>query len=135
MGKVDLIVSVDAGTKEMHERIKEVKTYDSVWKNISEYARVQATPDLVKAKYIIIPGVNDTKEEIDKFTDKCLEEGVGYMLQEIESQWFYSRRDFIPRYIYKLFDYTRETAVSKGLMYGEYERAAHMLAERAEKDL
>ena len=135
MGKTDVIVSVDAGTREMHERIKEVQTYDRVWKNISEYAKVQARPDLVKAKYIVIPGVNDTEEEIDKFIDKCIKEGVKYMLHEIESQWFYSRRDSVPKYIYKLFDYARESAVNKGLMYGEYERAAHMLAERKEKSL
>ena len=135
IGKADVIVSVDAGTKEMHERIKEVKTYDRVWKNISEYVNVQSAPDLVKVKYIVIPGVNDTKEEINKFIDKCIAEGVKFILQEIESQWFYSRRDFIPQYIYRLFDYTRETAVNKGLMYGEYERAAHMLAERKEKGL
>ena len=37
-------------------------------------------------------------------------------------------------YIYDLFDYTKQAAMDRGLVYGEYERAAHMLAERREKE-
>lgn len=133
-GKVDLIVSIDAGTEEMHSRVKEVKTFDRVWANLTDYAKAQKNKTLVKAKYIVIPGVNDTREEIDAWLNKAIECGIGYVLLEIESQWFYSRRDNIPQYIYDLFDYTREAASAKGLIVGEYERAAHMLAERKEKE-
>lgn len=133
-GKVDLIVSVDSGTEEMHARIKEVKTYDRVWDNLRRYAAIQQNRELVKVKYIVIPGVNDTHEEINAWLDRCVEFGIGYVLQEIESQWFYSRRDRIPQYIYDLFDYTKQAAMDRGLVYGEYERAAHMLAERREKE-
>ena len=133
-GKVDLIVSVDSGTEEMHARIKEVKTYDRVWDNLRRYAAIQQNRELVKVKYIVIPGVNDTHEEINAWLDRCVEFEIGYVLQEIESQWFYSRRDRIPQYIYDLFDYTKQAAMDRGLVYGEYERAAHMLAERREKE-
>lgn len=133
-GKVDLIVSVDSGTEEMHARIKEVKTYDRVWDNLRRYAAIQQNRELVKVKYIVIPGVNDTHEEINAWLDRCVEFEIGYVLQEIESQWFYSRRDRIPQYIYDLFDYTKQAAIDRGLVYGEYERAAHMLAERREKE-
>lgn len=132
-GKVDLIVSVDAGTEEMHVRIKEVKTFDRVWNNLTQYAKIQNNKGLVKVKYIVIPGVNDTKEEINIWLDKCVECGIGYVIQEIESQWFYANRENIPQYIYDLFAYTRQLANDKGLVYGEYERAAHMLSERQEK--
>lgn len=134
MGKVDLIVSVDSGTEEMHARIKEVKTYDRVWGNLKRYASVQQNRELVKAKYIVIPGVNDTKEEVNAWLDKSKECGIGYVLQEIESQWFYSRRENIPQYIYDLFDYSKQRASDMGIIYGEYERAAHMLAERRERE-
>lgn len=133
-GKVDLIVSVDSGTEEMHAKIKEVKTYDRVWENLRNYAKIQNNKELVKVKYIVIPGVNDTKEEINIWLDKCVEFGIGYVIQEIESQWFYSNRDNVPKYIYDLFDYTKQHAANLGLVYGEYERAGHMLAERAEKE-
>ena len=133
-GKVDLIVSVDSGTEEMHARIKEVKTYDKVWDNLRRYAAIQQNRELVKVKYIVIPGVNDTREEINAWLDRCVDFGIGYVIQEIESQWFYSRRDRVPQYIYDLFDYTKQAAMDRGLVYGEYERAAHMLAERREKE-
>ena len=133
-GKVDLIVSVDSGTEEMHARIKEVKTYDRVWGNLTNYAKIQQNRELVKAKYIVIPGVNDTKEEINAWLDKCISCNIGYVIQEIESQWFYSRREHIPQYIYDLFDYTKQKASDMGLIYGEYERAAHMLAERKDHE-
>lgn len=130
-GQVDLIVSVDSGTEDMHVKIKEVKTYDKVWGNLQRYAMAQKNKDLVKAKYIVIPGVNDNKEEIDAWLDKCISCGIGSVIQEIESNWFYARRgENVPKYIFELFDYTKETAIAKGLNYGEYERAAHMLAER-----
>lgn len=134
MGRADVIVSIDAGSREMHERVKEVFTFDRVWNNISEYVKAQSNPELVKVKYIVIPGVNDTTEEIDRFINKCLSVGAGYVLQEIESQWFYTMRGSIPEYVYNLFDYMRKLATSKGLRYGEYERAAHMLAERKENE-
>ena len=133
-GKVDLIVSVDSGTEEMHARIKEVKTYDRVWSNLTNYAKLQQNKEFVKVKYIVIPGVNDTKDEVLSWLDKCVECGIGYVLQEIESQWFYSRRENIPKYIYDLFDFSKYEACERGLIYGEYERAAHMLAERREKE-
>lgn len=131
-GKVDLIVSVDSGTEEMHARIKEVKTYDRVWGNLKRYAAAQKNSELVMAKYIVIPGVNDTKKEIDAWLDKSVECGIGHVLQEIEAQWFYSRRERIPKYIYDLFDYGKQAASDRGLLYATYERAAHMLAERQE---
>ena len=35
-GKVDLIVSVDSGSKEMHRLVKGVPSYDKVWKNLKK---------------------------------------------------------------------------------------------------
>ena len=131
-GKVDLIVSVDSGTEEMHARIKEVKTYDRVWQNLTDYAKIQQNRELVKVKYIVVKDVNDNKEEIIKWLDKCVSCGIGYVLLEIESQWFYSHRDCVPQYIYELFDFAKEEACKRNLKFGEYERAAHMLAERYE---
>lgn len=130
MGNVDLIVSVDSGTKELHKRIKEVDTYEQVWDNLKNYALNQAKPDLVKTKYIVIPGVNDNKEEIIKWLEKSKEIGINFVLQEIESQWFYKTRPNIPQRIYELFDFSKQKAIEMGIGYGLYERAAHMLDER-----
>lgn len=129
-GTVDLIVSVDSGSKELHKKIKQVNTYDQVWDNLNQYAKNQASRNLVRTKYIIIPGINDTREEIVKWLEKSKENGINSVINEIESQWFYRTRQNIPSRIYELFDFAKEKALDMGFEYGLYERAAHMMSER-----
>lgn len=130
-GNVDLIVSVDSGTKELHRKIKEVDVYDNVWKNLKNYAKAQSKPTLVKSKYIVIPGVNDNRGEIIKWLKKSKEVGIKSVIQEIESQWFYRTRPNVPEEIYELFDFAKKKAIEFGLEYSLYERAAHMMNERS----
>lgn len=67
--RLTLCVSPDSGSKGMHETIKRVKTFDVVWKNIKKYAKARPknNKNEIKLKYIIIPWINDTKEEIEKW--------------------------------------------------------------------
>ena len=132
-GRVDLIVSIDAGTKEMHEKVKQVKSYDKVWKNLKRYASNQRNPLAVKVKYIVIPGLNDDKKEIELWLKKAKENGINCVLQEIESKWFYARRDNVPDEIIDFFNYTKEKAENLGLKYELYERAEHMMKFKKEK--
>lgn len=133
-GCVDLIVSVDSGSKAMHRKIKQVDSYNKVWKNLKRYASHQKDPNAVKVKYIVIPGENDIKEEMDIWLKKAKENGINCVLHEIESKWFYARRDNVPDEIIELFDYVREKAESMGLKYELYERAEHMMRYRHEKE-
>ncbi len=133
-GCVDLIVSVDAGSKAMHRKIKQVDSYNKVWKNLKRYASHQKDPNAVKVKYIVIPGENDFKEEMDIWLKKAKENGINCVLHEIESKWFYARRDNVPDEIIELFDYAREKAESMGLRYELYERAEHMMKYRHDNE-
>ncbi len=133
-GCVDLIVSVDSGSKQMHQKVKQVKSYDRVWANLKRYAKHQKDPYAVKAKYIVIPGVNDIKEELDLWLKNAKENGVNCVFHEIESKWFYARRDKIPDEIITLFDYAKEKAEAMGLKYELYERAEHMMKYKFEKE-
>lgn len=132
--RVDLIVSIDAGSKEMHEKVKQVKSYDKVWKNLKRYASNQRNPLAVKVKYIVIPGLNDDKKEIELWLKKAKENGINCVLQEIESKWFYARRDNVPNEIIDFFNYTKEKAENLGLKYELYERAEHMMKFKKEKE-
>lgn len=132
---VDLIVSVDAGSKKMHEKIKQVKSYDKVWKNLKRYASHQKDPFAVKTKYIVIPGENDSFEEIELWLKKSKENGINYVLHEIESKWFYARRENVPEEIINLFNKTKEKAEELGLKYVLYERAEHMMAYKEKKEV
>lgn len=130
---VDLIVSVDAGSKDMHKFVKGVTSYDKVWKNLKKYASMQQDPYAVKTKYILIPGINDSYEEIDLWLKKTKENGINCVFHEIESKWFYARRDNIPDYIIDFFAYAKSKAENMGLKYELYERAEHMMKFYKEK--
>ena len=130
---VDLIVSVDAGSKDMHKFVKGVTSYDKVWKNLKKYASMQQDPFAVKTKYILIPGINDSYEEIDLWLKKTKENGINCVFHEIESKWFYARRDNIPDYIIDFFAYAKSKAENMGLKYELYERAEHMMKFYKEK--
>ncbi len=134
-GCVDLIVSVDAGSKSLHRTIKGVDSYNRVWNNLKKYAQNQKDPNAVKAKYILIPGVNDSKEEIDLWLKNAKNNGINCVLHEIESKWFYARRENVPDEIIDYFDYAKEKAMSLGLRYELYERAEHMMSFRHKKEV
>ena len=131
-GFVDLIVSVDSGSKEMHEKVKQVKSHDKVWKNLKRYASYQKDPFAVKVKFILIPGLNDSHAEIDLWLEKAKKAGVNCVLHEIESKWFYARRENVPDEIISYFDYAKSKAEQMGLKYELYERAEHMMSFRQE---
>ena len=127
-GVIELIVSVDAGSKDLHKKIKQVDSYDNVWKNLSEYVSHQHENSVVKTKYILIPGVNDSKKEIDLWLDKSCQIGISSVIQEIESEWFYKRRDTVPATIIEYFEYTKNKSASMGMNFELYERASHMMS-------
>ena len=91
----ELKVSVDAGTKETSEKIKRVKAFDTVWKNLEKY--VKAVGDnrrgRVQIKYILLPGINDSMSEIKAFTEKCFEIGCKHIEVAIEYDWYGENQD------------------------------------------
>ena len=126
-GSVQLIVSVDAGTKPLHKKIKQVNSYDKVWNNLLEYAKHQKFPNQVKTKYIVVPEINDNLEEISLWLEKSKDYGINSVIQEIESQWFYERREKPDLKIIELFEQTKNLADALKLEYSLYERAEHMM--------
>ena len=85
-GLVNIVISSDTGKKETYERIKRVKQFDRVWENIKKYASVD-TGEHVKAKMIIIPGINDSIEEVDLFLQKAKEANVKQIVADVEA-WY-----------------------------------------------
>lgn len=124
-----LIISLDAGTKSVHEKIKGVKTYNRIWKNIRKYVKLQAQDHLVNIKYIIVPGYNDTEEEIDVFLQCCNDAGVKNVVLGIDVNYFEPHRDNIPERILNLFESTRIKAEKMGLSFYIANRATTMLTK------
>ncbi len=89
-GTVSLCVSIDAGSKKIHEKIKGVKSFDRVWKNIEKYSKVKSpiTKNYIALKYIIVPNVNDSEEEIEKWIQKSIKAGVNMLILNADNNVF-----------------------------------------------
>lgn len=114
-GKVNIVISVDSGTRETFVKVKRCDFYDIVWENIKRYANAQIKSNSVKTKYILIPGVNDTKEEIDLWIQKSVDSGVKHLAFDIEANWFGKYQNNIPEYIFELAEYVLNQIKEKNL--------------------
>lgn len=122
-GVVRILVSIDAGTKEVHRKVKQVDSYDSVWRNLKEYAKNQPKDsDFVKAKYIIVPGLNDSEKEIDIWLQKCKEINIKSVVLNLDFNWIMQNVDGDLMPLYNLMKYTQNTASEMGInceLYGQ----------------
>ena len=88
-GEAKLKVSVDAGTKQTYEKIKRVKGFDKVWKNLKNYIKASKKnpKSSVVIKYIIIPGINDNLKEAKEFIKNCKKAGCSSIEINVEFYW------------------------------------------------
>ena len=105
-GRVNIVVSVDSGTKETFIKVKRYDFYDKVWENIAKYASVQKRPDSVKTKFILIPDINDTEEEINAWIEKSIQVGVKHLAFDIEMMWYNENKNNLPEKLLKTVKYT-----------------------------
>lgn len=126
-GAVDILVSTDSGTRETYKEIKKVDVHNKVWKNIEKYIKHQKYPDLVKTKYIFIPGINTNTHEIDEWIKININSGVKMASVDFEISWFENNKNNIPKELYDLLDYLIDNAVSHGLKIDAMDRAAYLL--------
>ena len=133
-GKVTLVVSVDSGTPETYTNIKRHNYFDKVWENLARYAAAQ-TDDKYKAKtkYIIYPGFNDNKEELDKWLDMTVKAGIKSVVIDVEGGWYITNKYNIPDYMYELLDYATKRTEELGMKFVEYyDRANDMRIHKEE---
>lgn len=114
-GNLNIVVSVDSGTKETFMSVKRRDFYDKVWENISAYASVQPQEDRVKTKFIVIPELNDTKEEIDAWIAKSIESGVKHLAIDLEMMYYDKNKDNLPPALFDLFEYAIKKIKENGL--------------------
>ncbi len=114
-GSINIVVSVDSGTKETFIKVKRYDFYDKVWENVAKYAAVQPAKNLVKTKFILIPDVNDTKDEIKSWILKSIQAGVKHVAFDVEMMWYNKNKENIPPHIYELVKYALDFAKENSL--------------------
>lgn len=121
---VRIVISLDSGSREIFKKVKKVDKFKDTCKTIKAYTKASRTADTVGVKYIIIPNVNDTKEEIDKWYNICTQElGVKYLIADIEEKWFVRQNGDIPEYVKELLRYIRKRCHDDGIAFEFYDRA------------
>ncbi len=89
-GVADLMISVDAGTKEIHQKVKRVVSFDRVLKNLARYCNALQphNTNKVRSKYIIIPHVNDIEDEIIKWIYTAKEMHVSELVLNADDRMY-----------------------------------------------
>lgn len=97
-GVVSIITSVDSGTSKKFEYIKKKNLWNKVWKNITEYSKhidKLNNKNSIRTKYIILPKINDSKQEILKFILKSKKANVSGVILNIDLHWLRQNFDDI----------------------------------------
>ena len=74
-GNVFVCISLDSPNREVYKKIKLTDKFDTVVENIMKYAACQTEKNVLKIKYILVPGDNDSIEYIDEFFEKMKQLG------------------------------------------------------------
>lgn len=132
--KLHVCLSADAGTKEMFKKIKRVDKFDKFWDNAKKYAKAQTDENkyFVETKYILIPEVNTTKEEINKWLDLNVEAGIKSIVIDIENDFCRDLRAKElekPQYLIDLCMYIIEKANELNLNLIDYNNFRYLTTE------
>ena len=136
--RANIVVSIDSGTKEMYERIKRVPCYEKVWENMAKYSQAGIQDSFcnkgyVILKYIIIPGVNDSLEEMTTFINKSKEVGCKWLRFSVEYNWWEENKNKpMPENLWQILDYTEECKQDFRVEY--IENAIYLWRKRMRED-
>lgn len=95
LNSTSLVISVDAGSREIHKKVKGVSSYDLVWENIEKYQKVMTEVNnknnemrhWIELKYILIENLNDSKKEIDKWLHLAKKANVKVLSMNVRDQF------------------------------------------------
>lgn len=126
-GKVTVVISPDAGSREIYKTIKRTDKFNKVWDNIKHYAKglKDGNEYAVKVKYIIIPGVNDTFEEVSAFLDTVKKFGIKSVITDVEYTYANTCAQNISPHVYILRDYIENFCNENGIMFDLYDSAKY----------
>ncbi|MGM9994178.1 MAG: radical SAM protein [Candidatus Avigastranaerophilus sp.] len=128
--KLLFTVSLDCSDREMYKKIKRRDAFDRVIRNLKKYIKAQGEiKHNVRVKYIILPGVNDSIEQVEKWITLCYDIGVKQIILDLETNYYLTNKNNIPDNIYEIIKYTEKKAKDLGIMVNYY---SHILQIRHE---
>lgn len=115
LDKAVIIISLDCGSKDLFKKIKQVDAFDKVINNIKKYTQSEKSREFVYLKYIIIPSVNDNKEEFKKFVDIAKKYNVQGIKIDIEGHYCRENNYIIPSALKEFLLWTIEFSNSQNI--------------------
>lgn len=132
-GKVQTCISIDSGCRETYNKIKYVDKFDIVCESIRKYAEVAncSNESELVVKFLIVPGYNDTVQEVDLFFEKMKELNVKNIAFDLEVGYStINHRKNVSPHIHYLLDYAKERAKSENMDFEIFSFAFYVEQER-----
>ncbi len=131
-GAVTVVISPDSVNKETYKKIKRTDKSNNVWDNIKHYRKglKEEFAPLVKVKYIIIPGINDTFEEITEFLNKIKSLDIKSIIVDVEYTYANQNIQHISPHVYMLMDYMENFAKENNINFALYDSAIYAQQQR-----
>ena len=93
-----------------------MNAFDKVIKHIKQYINAQGNNKYnVRVKYIILPNVNDSIEQLNEWIDLCCNIGVKHIILDIETSYFVANQHNIPKHIYDMILFAENKADEKNM--------------------
>ena len=126
-GCVTVVISPDSASRETYKKVKRVDKSNKVWDNIKHYRKGlnNNCANLVKVKYIIIPGINDTIEEINSFMETLKQIDIRSVIIDIEYTYANTHINNISPHIFILMDYIENFAKENKMSFELYDSALY----------
>ena len=131
-GAVTVVISPDSAYKETYKTVKRVDKFNRVWDNIKHYRKnlKLEMQELVKVKYIIIPGINDTFEEITEFINRIKQIDIKSVIVDIEYAYANRNINNVSPHVYMLMDYIENFCNQNNINYDLYDSAKYAVQNR-----
>lgn len=129
-----MTISIDCGDAEMYKKVKGVDKFNTVTENIKRYIKESknASRQLI-IKYILIEGLNDTKENIEKWIKLCKTLGVKTLHPTIEFCHSVNDPDKAgpSEHICDMYNYMKEKIKENGFFLNTYDFVEIMVNKRS----
>lgn len=134
-GRISVVISPDAGTKETYEKIKNVTCFEKVCENLQKYSSClnKDNKNLLKTKYIIVPGYNDSLEEIDSWLKIVLKSNIKSVIVDFEYAYTSNNINTISEHLYMLLDYIEQKSKDNNIEFNLYDSAIYAKKSRKTK--
>ncbi len=117
---VDMDFSLDCASPELYKKIKRIDAFNQVIENVKRYMSVsEKAKNALIAKYIIVDGLNDNVEEIDKWLDLMYSIGIRHTKVDVNFKKFFPefhhQNPTVPPVYYEMYEHYKKKINELGI--------------------